>query len=121
MKTNNIYLNVGYLNDIDGNATKAMTQKKAMQITKKRVKDMGYCWKELASAKRHRHLTDMRKIVCTYLYDNLWTFPQIGKALKMDHSSAIYHRRTFNELLQTDDQMQTLWFQFKNNGTPSSK
>lgn len=114
MRTNNLYINVGYLNDIDCNAQKAMTRKKAMQKTKKRAKAMGYSWKELSSQKRHRHLTDMRKIVCSYLYDNLWTFSQIGNALNMDHSSAIYHRRTFNELLQTDDQMQTLWFQFKN-------
>ena len=112
--TNNFYLNVGYLNDKDGKAQQEMTQKKALAITKQRVKLMGYHWNELKSPKRHRHLSDMRKVVCSYLYDNRWTFLQIGKLLKMDHSSAIYHRRTFNELIKTDDQMQVLWRQFKN-------
>jgi chromosomal replication initiation ATPase DnaA len=112
--TNNFYLNVGYLYDKDGKAQKEITRTKALAITKERVKQMGYCWADLESEKRHRHLTDMRKVVCSYLYDNRWTFPQIGNLLNMDHSSAIYHRRTFNELLQTDNQMQTLWLQFKN-------
>lgn len=112
--TNNIYLNVGYLYDKDGKAQQELTKSQALDLTKKRVELMGYSWHELKSAKRYRYLTDMRKVVCTYLYDNRWTFPQIGKLLKMDHTSVIYHRRTFNELLQTDDQMQTLWLQFKN-------
>ncbi len=105
---------MGYLYDKDGKAQRELTKSKALDLTKRRVKLMGYKWKELEGPERYRYLTDMRKVVCTYLYDNRWTFPQIGKLLKMDHSSVIYHRRTFNELLQTDDQMQTLWLQFKN-------
>ena len=105
---------MGYLYEINGMEEKEITKKEALSLTKKRIKIMGYNWKDLESAKRHRPLTDMRKVVCSYLYDNSWTFPQIGKLLKMDHSSAIYHRRTFNELLQTDYQLQTLWLQFKN-------
>ena len=114
LMTNNLYLNIGYLYDINGMQEKEITKKEALSLTKKRIKIMGYNWKDLESAKRHRPLSDMRKVICSYLYENRWTFPQIGKLLNMDHSSAIYHRRTFNELLQTDDQMQTLWLQFKN-------
>ena len=111
--TTNFYLNVGYIYDKSGDGEKYLLRHEALEVLKIQSEKMGYDWKELIGKRRHRHLSDMRKIGCKFLYSNYWSYPQIGELMNFDHTTAIYHKRTCEELLKTDDRLQGLWLKFK--------
>jgi hypothetical protein len=112
--TNNLQLNIGQLYDIKGEYTKKLTRVLSLMHCKRRVKALGYTWNDVLDKKRHRHLVDLRKIVCKYLYDKGWTYKGIGGLLKLNHATIIHHKNQFENLLGYDAELQTLWIKFKN-------
>lgn len=110
--TDSFYLNVGYYADIKGVNHKRLIKSEAIDILRRRIEGLGYTWEYFTQKKRTRELTDIRKVAANFLYKNRFTNHEIGKHLNLDHSTIVYHRRTFNELIEFDHDIQSLNQQF---------
>ena len=112
--TDNLELNIGRLYDVNGDYAKKATRIYSLMVCKRRVKALGYTWDDVLDKQRHRHLVDLRKVVCKYLYDKKWTYMSIGRLLKLNHATIIHHKNQFENLLGHDAELQSLWVKFKN-------
>jgi len=110
--TNSLWLNVGCCFDQNAKLHKKVLKQDALRITKDRVVDLGYTWEEFTTPCRKRELTDLRKVVANYLYKRHMTYKEIGGHLNIDHSTVVYHKRTFEEMIPFDIDLQKLNYQF---------